>query len=398
MPENPINNQLTDGEVTAHTASMWKYTPIPESPEPFPEFRNSYADHGDYTVTAASVRGKKHKHDGTNCDDWFETEQIGGWIIAAVSDGAGSKKYSRIGAKAACTSFVSEVKAAFMNAGQEEDLTASLSLPIGDEKFMKTLRKLTEIMQNAFLHAADAVEAEFFCRKDDPEYFADGEEPKLSDFACTLVTCSVIPLNKDEQLVIAIQAGDGMVCEISPSAGYENALTLLGNADSGDFSGETEFITSSKMRNIAAVQSRTKLKRSARSAVLLMSDGIADDYYPNSPKLLSLWTDLTINGIIPKFGDASEEKSPVCEENVWVNDRDIKYNIAYSDKTAESMELSPEKFWEMRNSFAIPADTETASALSGTPDEKLKTWLDSYLKRGSFDDRTLAVILPGGEV
>ena len=62
------------------------------------------------------------------------------------------------------------------------------------------------------------------------------------------------------------------------------------------------------------------------------------------------------------------------------------------------MELSPEKFWEMRNSFAIPADTETASALSGTPDEKLKTWLDSYLKRGSFDDRTLAVILPGVEV
>ena len=40
MSDNTENNvPLTDVEVTAHTASMWRYTPVPEAPEPFPEYK-----------------------------------------------------------------------------------------------------------------------------------------------------------------------------------------------------------------------------------------------------------------------------------------------------------------------------------------------------------------------
>ena len=57
---------------------------------------------GNFQVIAARVRGKKHKHDGSNCDDWFDTKNVDGIFLSAVSDGAGSKKFSRIGLRAAC--------------------------------------------------------------------------------------------------------------------------------------------------------------------------------------------------------------------------------------------------------------------------------------------------------
>ncbi len=54
-------------------------------------------------MLAARIRGKKHKHEGTNCDDWFEVRLAGRWTVIAVADGAGSRKFSRLGARASCT-------------------------------------------------------------------------------------------------------------------------------------------------------------------------------------------------------------------------------------------------------------------------------------------------------
>ena len=82
---------------------MVNSTPIPENePEPYEECITESATLGAFHVTAARVRGKKHRHEGTNCDDWFETRNIDSFVVSAVSDGAGSKKFSRIGAKTSC--------------------------------------------------------------------------------------------------------------------------------------------------------------------------------------------------------------------------------------------------------------------------------------------------------
>ena len=51
--------KLSDRDVTAHTAAMWKYKPVPESPEPYPESISGFAASAGFSVTAASVRGKK---------------------------------------------------------------------------------------------------------------------------------------------------------------------------------------------------------------------------------------------------------------------------------------------------------------------------------------------------
>ncbi|MDE6762506.1 MAG: protein phosphatase 2C domain-containing protein, partial [Oscillospiraceae bacterium] len=100
------SEKLSDRDVTAHTAAMWKYNPVPESPEPYPESICRGDSAGSFSVTAASVRGKKHKHDGSNRDDSFAFEITDDIVIAAVSDGAGSKPFSRIGAKAACEAVI----------------------------------------------------------------------------------------------------------------------------------------------------------------------------------------------------------------------------------------------------------------------------------------------------
>ena len=80
----PGKKKLSDRDVTAHTAAMWKYNPIPEIPEPYPESISRFASSGEFSVTAASVRGKKHKHDGSNRDDSFAFEIIDGMAVAAV--------------------------------------------------------------------------------------------------------------------------------------------------------------------------------------------------------------------------------------------------------------------------------------------------------------------------
>ena len=79
MDRLSVFNELN---ITDKTASLWQYKPVSEDePEGFEEYISSGEDIEGGSVTAARVRGKKHKHDGTNCDDWFEYDVNGDWKI-----------------------------------------------------------------------------------------------------------------------------------------------------------------------------------------------------------------------------------------------------------------------------------------------------------------------------
>ena len=83
-------NDLLKDEVIEHPAHMWKYFPVPENqPEPFPEYKTLNLELPECSIIASRVRGKKHKHEGTNCDDWFEVSNYGKIACIAVADGAG---------------------------------------------------------------------------------------------------------------------------------------------------------------------------------------------------------------------------------------------------------------------------------------------------------------------
>ena len=394
--ENNIN-KLSDKDVTAHTAAMWKYNPVPESPEPYPEANCSSANESGFEVLGATVRGKKHKHDGTNCDDFYAFEIFDGTVIAAAADGAGSKLFSRIGAKAACEAVIKYVKARLSAIKRDNpNYIEILSLPLDNADFGAMCGQIAAMLRDSYAEAFAAVEAAFEKRKDYPEFEeAAGRKPELKDFSCTLLASVVIPVetaNGREYLTASIQLGDGMIAAVDEN--NANPLILLGTADGGSFSGETEFLTSEQFRSPESLMSRTKIRRGKLTTLMLMTDGVADDSYPNNTQLLRLALDLKLNNILdiaePELITDVTVPQPI--EYPWVNDGDVKYALQYTKNVLAETGMTLEQLWADKYaqkkaslaSFDIVYDKDKA--------EMLKIWLDNYVERGSFDDRTLLIV------
>lgn len=400
--ENDLNkNILTDRDVTEHTASLWKYNPVPESPEPYPEDICRSEKAGGLEITAASVRGKKHKHDGSNRDDSFAFEFVDVGVVTVVSDGAGSKKFSRIGAKCVCRAAAEYVKISMKALkARLPEYTEFLGMSFESEGFGRACAEIAGILRGSYAVAYDAVEAACEKRKDLPEFMeAVGREPEIKDFSCTLLTALTIPVeteNGREFFTAAIQVGDGMIAAVDANAHFGNALAVLGTADSGSFAGETEFITSENMCSPENLMSRTKIRRGKMTHLMLMTDGVADDYYPNDPQLLRLFADLRLNGIIP-FGDSVTEPAESAEipEPVaypWVNDSDVKYSLQYAKNILSAGNISLEELWENAGIQKKASLASFGTVHETDRGEMLKVWLDNYVERGSFDDRTLLIL------
>lgn len=389
--------KLSDSDVTAHTAALWKYAPVPDSPEPYPEYRSSYKNENGTEIIAARVRGKKHKHEGTNCDDWYEFDTVGDWTVCVVSDGAGSKKLSRIGARisseAACA-YIKE-QLSLLDRSQTE---SSLAMSFDKAEFTDVCSKLAEIMRSGFGAAYTAVEGAALIRSEDENITAElGRKCDVKDLSATLLAAAVIPLENGETFVISAAVGDGMVAAVNADGEFPAALKLLGNTDKGGFSGETEFLDETKTAE--KLYSNTKIMRGKVSSLMMMTDGVSDDYYPSSPELLRLYLDLMLNGIInfptetyePENGEAPEPES-----HPWINDSSVEASICYTKNILEKNGLSLEELWKKRFGSLMHRSSLEAfgKKLAEEKCERLKIWLDNYSQRGSFDDRTLVLINP----
>lgn len=387
---------LSDETVLEHTASMWKYNPInKDEPKSHSEscIKNLNVPKG--KLYGARVRGKKHKHEGTNCDDWFEIDNIDDWILIAVSDGAGSKKFSRLGAKQACQTSIAYIKSEFTKI-KDNTIIDNLSLPVTDNNFSKTCSMLASIVQKSVISAFDSVEALFLMYKDNKQ-FSDILNRKLEfkDFSCTLLILVAIPIQINSELqylTISCQIGDGMLASININENLDKSLKLLGQADSGDFSGETEFLNCIDMKKINNLMNRTKISRGVVSCIMVMTDGVSDDYYPNNPQLLRLYLDLILNGIIDTNFDTSNidsdliQKIPKPVSYPWIDNPSVTVPIYYIDKIMETANLSLEQLWTNKSTlYSIKLNEENKT------EEALKVWLDNYTQRGSFDDRTLVI-------
>lgn len=384
-------------DITDRTAFLWQYKPVPEDePEPFDEYRFSEKKFENGRIAAASVRGKKHKHDGTNCDDWFEFDSSGDWRIMAVSDGAGSKKFSRIGAREACRASVGYLKEKL--AETPDEMKEKLSFPVSDAEFMEGCGFFASMLQDSVQAALDAVNAAFEERKPKFEYLRlVDRDLDIKDFSCTFLICITIPVITDEgteYFAAAIQIGDGIICSVDRNSDADKALRLLSQPDSGNYSGETEFLTSENMTRRETLMGKTKIMRGKSSAVMLMTDGVADDYFPNSPELLRLFLDLELNGIVrtseSEEGEIPENiPEPLCHP--WVNDNEKIISVQYAKRISEITGEPLEALWKNHNLIKKAALENFEAGLPDDDSEKLKIWLDCYTERGSFDDRTLIV-------
>ncbi len=398
---------LESQNVLEYTASLWTYKPVPvEEPEPFPEYLTKYENTGSSEIIAARVRGKKHKHEGTNCDDWFETTYIGDITVIAVADGAGSKKYSRIGAKSACSALCGCLRTTLMaDVLTDQKLMTDISLELSDESCIAAYKKLAEILQSAVAKAYEAVECSFYERAANKAYSEPlGRDINIRDFSSTFLAAIIVPLKNEarEKLVISCQIGDGMIVLINTSGAFENAVKLMGEADSGEFSGETDFLTSRRLIAPDALALRTKLSRGCASTLMMMTDGVADDYFPNNPQMLRLYYDMVANGIITDKAYVSQSpltakqieqirRLPVPRSYPWVNDHSVSVPINYTNDIITAFGTDLKGIWEDRTVLSLAASQIEYKKEYENKSELLKCWLDNYVERGSFDDRTLVI-------
>ena len=287
-----------------------------------------------------------------------------------------------------------------------------MGLPLEDAAFTEACSRLAAVMQNSVVMANEAVQKAFDERRENEEFAkALKRTPEYKDFSATLLAAAVIPVQVSggkEHLIISVQIGDGMIASINRGSDFSGALRLLGDADAGAFAGETDFLTSQQNRLTESLMKRTKIQRRKITSVMLMTDGVADDYYPNNPQLLRLYLDLMLNGIIEIEGSANEvteanrrfiSNVPEPLEYPWVNDGDVKFPIQYTNNIISNADITLEELWKNTDVLRIASLKSFDKSLDGSDSsEKLMTWLDNYVERGSFDDRTLIIINVGGAV
>lgn len=199
-----------------------------------------------WKVIGASCRGKYHAHNGTFREDAFSIETIEGWNVVAVADGAGSAPLARVGASVAVKSVIES----FKNAIKAQEPGENVSLPL--------------ILKTCLESAYDDITKEAKLR-----------QRNLNELATTLL---VLAHKHDEQQdeVGVAQIGDGMIVAWP----HQDEMQELATPDQGRFAGETQFLTHLPKSELS---DRIHIIENLPEHVqyfLVMTDGIADDFFP----------------------------------------------------------------------------------------------------------------------
>ena len=405
LPQNPIKlkepeppKPLSDMEVMEHTASVWQYKEITDDgTEMHSEYHEKRTRTGAAEIIGARVRGKKHKHEGTNCDDFFETAFTEDCAIVVVCDGAGSKLLSRIGARVSSESAAAYLKESLAKLFSDTpEIKAGLCAELNSSEFMAACGKIAPLVQQSAREALAAQQKKLdeLCA-DEAYEKALGKKPVLSDLYATFLAAVAVPLEingKRECFMACVQIGDGCICAINSAENSEHCLRIMGEADSGAFSGETDFL-SEKNTKPEAISAKTRISRGRSDTIMLMTDGVADDYFPAVPMMKRLYLDLCLNGILPMSGEltSGEDPAPIRFKSVSLSQTSVALQYAkqlLSEKADEAMNA----LWDKREMLRCHSLEAFRMNIGDTPEERLRVWLDNYNERGSFDDRTLVII------
>jgi hypothetical protein len=271
------------------------------------------------------------------------------------------------------------------------------------------VKELQNFLYGALNEAYKAVENKASYLKNFTGYndkAAGNKELDTKDLSATLLlaihtTIRVEKENSSYDFVLTCQIGDGMLAAIS----HEYNLKLLGKPDIGEHGGQTDFLTSARKLEPSNLVQKTFPFIGNLKALMLMTDGVSDDYFPNDPGMLELYGDLILNRVIniPNFDKKESEKKPQktdfqdeeverilasnSEEPKKVLIRSIAKYAKQLDKDIKEVLTSPDLL-----NAGILTEQMCSECEKMESHEKLKIWLDSYYRRGSFDDRTLVVL------
>jgi hypothetical protein len=407
-PSQPSGTEMppSDPPRPRPAGPQWNYRPIPrDEPDEHTEYDQCDRETTDGSlIVGARVRGKKHKHDGTNCDDWFAVEVTGPWTIIAVADGAGSYRFSRVGARAGCRKAVEVLAADLARLTPRDRATADdIEQRESAEMFRDPeLCDLQKRLDNAVQQAHAAVQEEYGKRKDSAVHQRlVGRPLKVEDFSATLLLAlhARVHVGRSEQsLVLACQIGDGNIVAVDV-AGGTHPLSL---PDSGAFSGETDFLTSRRQIEPANIARKTFVWLGPLRALMVMTDGVGDDYFPAATEMARLYADLAVNGILWPEGSGPDALQlprsldlaaigPDIDTDTQTVGGPVTVTLRSAERLATALQTTPVA---LAGSPGLLRDAGWDAALLkySLASERLRWWLDSYQVRGSFDDRTLVVL------
>ena len=257
-------------------------------------------------IIGASIRGRSHAHEGLARDDDFGflvTENCK-WKIVVVSDGAGSAKFSRRGSELVCDSVIKYCKEILENGFSEiNTYVNNLELQHYDGNKSIPPKVLHEIK---ILSYKVVVQTAFFARKDierevifTKEKF--GQETTIKDFS---TTCLILVTKKCSfgELVISFSIGDGAIACIVPN---QTEPYLLSMVDSGEYAGQTNFITTDSIFRDSSILFNQRLQVrvfNCYEAIVVMTDGVSDPFFDVEDNLKdncywnSFWKNLTHEG------------------------------------------------------------------------------------------------------
>jgi hypothetical protein len=142
-----------------------------------------------------------------------------------------------------------------------------------------------------------------------------------------------------------------------------------------------------------------------------MTDGVADDYFPNDPGMMRLYGDLAINSILHLHPDPSMIDKSLAETDLKNTNGVLQAGLA-SPVEAITPDGPQQVFIRSVETYARKLGLPLEAVIVSTPllfagtitnpgdemcaetnsEDRLRVWLDSYHVRGSFDDRTLVVL------
>lgn len=295
-----------------------------------PDNSSAGADFFSKRLVIGSKRGRGHAHEAKFRDDdyGFDYQEETGWGIIAVADGAGSAKYSRKGSAIACETVINFFKNTSREKWNEIDELVKTVLENGTAENQKMLSNLLidQIGKAAF-------SAQVKIREEALQKNAD-----IKDFSTTLIFALVRQF-AGKYVIASFWVGDGGIGIYNREA---RDIFVLGVPDSGDFAGQTRFVTMEEIFTNGAYVDRVRVKIVDNfTALILMTDGITDPKFQTDAALARVGT----------WDKLWEDMNGTNEENVAVD-------------------------------FAAPSDIVRKDIMN---------WLD-FWSPGNHDDRTIAIL------
>lgn len=201
-------------------------------------------------IYGASRRGRLHEHEATFREDAMAIDEVDGWLLVAVADGAGSHYLSRVGSNLAVQTSLSKMREVIKD-------------PEGGSP-TKFVVKIA--LEKALQGSWQALYEEY--KKRNIEF---------KDLSTTLLLLMYYPA---KELVGVAQVGDGLIAAQLD----DGKIALLGKPESGEYAGQTYFITNHKKEELGSKVDVLVFPGAVRY-FFVMTDGVADDLYPPQDRL-----------------------------------------------------------------------------------------------------------------